>query len=165
MGRGIARALLQAKVSLSLVEYKGCAGLPETVHFIAADDKVQVSKAVKAADYVVTATGIENVIQDQYSIDDFIHSKAQLVNMGAEDEYGPECPEVCVLNNKQPLNFILQDPTQMHFIDPVFALYNECASLLIAQHFSEGVQTPPEQLVVSIAEHFCRSQGYQLSDL
>lgn len=47
-----------------------------------------------------------------------------LVNIGAEDEYGPLFPEQSVLNRKVAVNFALEEPTHLRYIETTFALQN-----------------------------------------
>ena len=45
-----------------------------------------------------------------------------------------------MLNNKQPLNFILQEPTLLRYIDPTMALHNQAAVELISGGYTAGIQ-------------------------
>ena len=47
--------------------------------------------------------------------------------MGVEDEYGETFPADRVLNGKRPLNFLLEEPTQLRYIDATFALHRALA--------------------------------------
>lgn len=165
VGQGIAKALLSSGANLTIAELNEELALPEGVSFISAADKESVVNAVQQADYVITATGLKNVIQDNYSVAAFLEAKGQLINMGAEDEYGDQFPESSVLNGKLPFNFILDEPTRMVYMDPIFALYNECAALLLTQQWPEGIRQPPEALVYAIADQFCREHGYTREEL
>ena len=51
--------------------------------------------------------------------------------MGVEDEWGPAVPPDKVLNGKEPLNFILDEPTLLRYIDPTMALHNYAAVQLM----------------------------------
>ena len=161
VGRGLNRALQLEGVHVSVVElieqpqkYK------KSIDWINSSSKEQVLSAVADADFIITATGINGVIQNNYPIQPFLDSKAVLINMGAVDEYGSDFPNEAIVNNKTPFNFILDEPTSMIFIDPTFALYNECAALLLSQTWAEGIQQPPESIVQSLVDKFCSENGY-----
>lgn len=165
VGRGINRAMQSKGAQVSVVERieqpKNCTNMTK---WTMADDKEQVLSAVGDADFVITATGVKNVIQNNYPIQPFLESKAILLNMGAEDEFGPGFPSESVGNHKTAFNFILDEPTQIEFIDPVLALYNECAALLLSEYWNEGIQKVPEALDQSMVDRFCREQGYSRDD-
>jgi len=121
--------------------------------------KADVLRLLDQVDFVVTATGVKHVIQDNYGAEKFIASRARLINMGAEDEYGPAFPEKRVENNKKPLNFLLEEPTRLEFLDPVFALYNECAALLAQKdRLANGIHPPPKETEEKIIKIFREKQ-------
>ena len=76
--------------------------------------------------------------------------------MGVEDEYGEAIPAERVLNAKGPLNFILEEPTHLKYIDTSLALHAALAELLVqeAGEGGSGLRYPPEELeqrILSIA--------------
>jgi adenosylhomocysteinase len=73
----------------------------------------------------------------------FIDSPAILANMGVEDEYGSAIPPSRVLARKSPLNFILEEPTQLQYIEATMALHNEGAVYLVNHPESKGEIIPP----------------------
>ncbi|KEQ19008.1 NAD(P)-dependent oxidoreductase [Endozoicomonas numazuensis] len=164
VGVGISRALLSEQAQVTVVELRKRPAGNGIAGWIKADDEQSVLAAVAEADFIVTATGLYGFIEKYYPLQAFLESKAVLINMGAEDEYGKSVPDQSVENNKAAFNFILEEPTQMKFIDPIFALYNESASLLISQPWAEGIRQPPEVLVQSLVDKFCRAQGYSRVD-
>ncbi|MGI9283357.1 MAG: NAD(P)-dependent oxidoreductase [Endozoicomonas sp.] len=164
VGVGISRAMVSEQARLTVVELRDKPVDSAIAEWIKADDTKSVLAAVAEADFIITATGLSGVIEKYYPLQAFLKSKAVLINMGAEDEYGESVPGQSVANQKAAFNFILEEPTQMKFIDPVFALYNECASLLISQSWAEGIRRPPEVLVQSLVDTFCRDQGYSRTD-
>ncbi len=92
-----------------------------------------VSKVLKGAFAVVTATGVRNALKDipAKAVTD---CGALLANMGVEDEFGPAIDPKFVLNGKKTLNFILEEPTLLRYIDATMALHNAGALFLIGQH-------------------------------
>ena len=162
VGQGICRALLNEKADIRIVELRGDLTFPEGTHYIDGQSVPAVTAEVQKADFVVTATGIESVIENNYPVNEFIESPAKLINMGGEDEFGDTFPVEAVLNGKHTFNFILDDPTRMEFIDPIFALYNECGKLLLEKTYSAGVHLPPDDLIMPVAEQFCETQGIDI---
>lgn len=92
-----------------------------------------VLKVLKGAFAVVTATGVRNALKDipEKAVTD---CGALLANMGVEDEFGPAIDPKFVLNGKKTLNFILEEPTLLRYIDATMALHNAGALFLIGQH-------------------------------
>lgn len=161
VGQGICRALLQKQTNITVVEVQSNLRLPEGVHWIGSTDTEAILQALSTSDFVITATGIPGVIEKNYPVRAFIDSKAVLINMGAEDEYGQEFQSSRVENHKTALNFILEEPTLMKFMDPIFTLFNESAALLVSDTWPTGIQSPPDRLVESLIDRFCLAQGYQ----
>lgn len=167
VGRGINKGLQWEGMHVSVVELieKPQKYNQSIINWISSDSKEHVLSAVADADFIVTATGVNGVIQNNYPIQPFLDSKAILINMGAVDEYGSDFPKEAILNNKTALNFILEEPTSMRFIDPTLALYNECGALLASQCWDEGIQQPPESIVQSLVDKFCGEHGYSREEL
>ena len=115
------------------------------------DDKT-VPSVIADAHYLVTATGGKNaLIWDAISA---IMANPGLVvaNMGVEDEFGEMVSKGRVLNGKAPLNFILDEPTHLKYIDTSLALHAALGERLLNDYAeSEGVpfkgpQNPPDEL-------------------
>lgn len=69
----------------------------------------------------ITATGVTGCISEFFSLTDFKQVN-YLVNMGTYDEWGSSFPDTRILNHKKPLNFILECPTKIELLDPIFTL-------------------------------------------
>lgn len=121
-------------------------------------DSVAVIDALSGAYAVVTATGHANAIVDTEVAKALIHCPALLANMGIQDEYGALIPSHRVLRDKQPLNFILEEPTQMQYIEATMALSNLGALYLIDNKGLSGIIDPPLEIENSLLER-TRSQG------
>ena len=138
------------------------------VQIVDCHDYDDVASQIYAADFVVTATGIQNALDVAELQEALLATPAVLANMGVEDEYGAAIPAERVLNNKGPLNFILEEPTHLKYIDTSLALHAALAELLVresagnSQSDSEGTASeemmglryPPqeiEQRLLSIA--------------
>ncbi len=88
-------------------------------------------------------------------IESLLSNNTLLVNMGVEDEFGDLIPETAALNGKRPLNFILEEPTQMKYIDATMALHNQGALFLLGASGSQltaGIITPPEETEKAILD-------------
>ena len=127
--------------------------LQNGVDVVDCHDYVAVSALIEKADFVVTATGVAGALNAPELKKSLLSTKAVLANMGVEDEYGEAIPAEKVLNAKGPLNFILEEPTHLKYIDTSLALHAALAELLVqeakstilaerAAFESEGVATP-----------------------
>ena len=73
-----------------------------------------------------------------------LDSDALLVNMGADDEFGPDIPPERAVNRKRPVNFMLPEPTATRYIDPTLALHN--AGILELMRGGSGIMVPRAEL-------------------
>jgi len=91
-------------------------------------DKEKIIKLLENSIHcAVTATGVENSISLFFEPSAFANVE-YLANMGTYDEWGEAFSEDVILNHKSPLNFILDYPTKIMYLDPIFALL-ACATL------------------------------------
>lgn len=81
-----------------------------------------IEHAAEASDLIITATGLKDIISDNYHSGAF--KDKLLANAGAEDEFGYAFDATEVLAEKKPVNFILKEPTLMEFLDPIFYAHN-----------------------------------------
>ncbi|MBR2211878.1 MAG: adenosylhomocysteinase [Fibrobacter sp.] len=116
-------------------------------------DVAAVVSLVDRADYVVTATGVKGALDRAELADALNKSHAILANMGVEDEYGPGVPNTRVLAEKKPLNFILEEPTHLKYIDASLALHAALGALLVQESVggsdpnkNAGPMDPPTEL-------------------
>ncbi|MDR1729546.1 MAG: hypothetical protein LBR52_02680 [Prevotellaceae bacterium] len=109
---------------------------------IGLNEQSRIAAAVRNACAVVTATGIAGAAGKVCPPGIFVSSPAVLANMGVEDEYGASVPKERVLANKAALNFILEEPTQLKYMDATMALHNEGAVYLINHPESKGEIIP-----------------------
>lgn len=121
-------------------------------------DSAKVAQAVKDAYAIVTATGVPHALEGNCPAEALITSPALLANMGVEDEYGPSIPPARVLESKKTLNFILDEPTHLKYIDPTMALHNEGALYLITHPEACGLIEPPTEMEENLLE-ICRING------
>lgn len=97
-----------------------------------------VKAAVEEADFLVTATGVKGALS--ISATTVIMNRPELVvaNMGVEDEFGEFVPESRVLNHKAPLNFMLDEPTHLKYIDTSLALHAALGERLVQEYRTSG---------------------------
>ena len=112
-----------------------------------------VASLVRDADFVVTATGVKGALDRTELAEALNESRAVLANMGVEDEYGPGVPCARVLAKKKPLNFILEEPTHLKYIDASLALHAALGELLVREYSDDSCQNknagpmdPPTEL-------------------
>ena len=139
------------------------ASVTERITATAADiidykDNTKVARAVRDAYAVVTATGIAHALEGRCPAEILVHSPALLANMGVEDEYGPSIPAQRVLMQKRTLNFILDEPTHLKYIDATMALHNEGALYLATHPEACGLIEPQPELEEHLLE-ICRLGG------
>lgn len=117
-------------------------------------DEPQVLKAIGEAFAIVSATGICGAHNHGNVPEALVQSSALLANMGVEDEYGPRVPAERVLGRKKSLNFFLEEPTHLRYIDATLALHNAGALFLVqnAAHLAPGLVIPPDAVENEILE-------------
>ena len=137
VGQGIVLQLLRSGADVHVVTdcsrgsnaFLDANGVPVTD----CGDLDAVKPLVRGADFVVTATGVKGALDRPQIVDALLASNAVLANMGVEDEYGPSIPATRVLAEKKPLNFILEEPTHLKYIDASLALHAALGELLVRE--------------------------------
>lgn len=162
IGQGVAFRLRAAGAFVTVVESKSCQnrlkGTPVgDFPWIDMNDSEAVTNAVCQSTHIVTATSSEGVIGRNYPIKPFLEGQL-LINMGAEDEYGPGFRDDQVLNRKRALNFSLPEPTRLRYIETTFALQNAGLEWLLYHPHSSGIIPAPESLQEDLLSHV-RSHG------
>lgn len=158
VGRGIVHYARKRgmKVMVADIEDKS-AELPGDVGFVNVLDREDLNDTVLHAWCVVTATGRINALHNRLDPAIVASSPVLLVNMGIDDEYGTKIPMHRVLNGKKPLNFILDEPTRMCYIETTMALHNACALELLTPDLPNGCMPPApdvEDRLLDIAERY-----------
>lgn len=123
-------------------------------------DEAQVITAIREAFAAVSATGVCGAHDHGNIPEALTDSTALLANMGVEDEYGPRVPAERVLGGKKSLNFFLEEPTHLRYIDATLALHNAGAVFLAenASALAPGLITPPDAIEDEILE-ITRARG------
>ncbi len=115
-------------------------------------DTEAVRAVLREAQAVVTATGFKSVVSRYGMENELINNGILLANMGVEDEFGETFPPASVLYGKRPLNFLLEEPTQMKYIDATMALHNAGAHYLINHLQATGLILPSDETENDILE-------------
>ena len=152
VGRGVALAAMRAGAGarVTLVDdTQRVSPLPGAA-LIDMNDREAIERTLSTAYCVVSTTGQRNALAHRFDAQSLIASSALIVNMGVEDEYGPGIPAERALNCKAPLNFILDEPTHLKYIDPTLALDNYGIIELIHQRLAPGINAPSAKLEESI---------------
>ncbi len=149
VGRGIAIHALKLGALVTVVSdaAQSDTGLPAVeADFISYTDRQAVGRAVKNAYAVVMATGRVASFQADCPPEAWQQSDALFANMGVEDEFGPSVPDARVLMQKKTLNFILDDPTRLCYIDATMALHNRGAEYLLRHPEAKAMIEPPADM-------------------
>ena len=146
VGRGVAFYALKKEMQTIIVD-------PQKIHIqpqfrLISPDDPEINALISGAWCIVSATGKAGVLQ-KFSTR-MMQSKAVIANMGVEDEFGNDMPVSRVLNDKHPLNFILDEPTRINYIDPTMALSNTALVKLITGELPPGLHTPPKDMEMAI---------------
>ncbi len=134
VGRGIELRLAKAGARCIIVDPK--------------EGKEFRSNLLNGAWAVISATGVAGALAPHAR--ELVASNALLINMGAEDEFGPDVPPERALNDKLPINFRLAEPTRMRYIDATMALHNAAAEFLAQGDALPGLIVPPRDIEETI---------------
>lgn len=154
VGCGIAANLVAGGTDCTLVDTaEKLAAVKGNAAKIPFTETERINTAVLNSDIVISATGRAGALAEYSGLCKWVESNVIFANMGVEDEYGPLVPAERVLNNKEPLNFILEEPTLLRYIDPTMALSNAGAiELLQGRVLKCGLNMPPAELEEKIIE-------------
>ncbi|MEG1980531.1 MAG: NAD(P)-dependent oxidoreductase, partial [Victivallaceae bacterium] len=142
VGLGITLRLLECGCSVTVVEAPEKLSAIQCCPAVSYLDRAAVNQALADSYCAVTATGRADAAGNCADFEQFFNSPLLLANMGVEDEFGASVPAERVLNHKKPLNFILQEPTKLKYIDPTMALHNLGAELLCGGKLPPGIHEP-----------------------
>ncbi len=164
VGRGIIKALLQEGAEVFSVDDFSKVNLQIGAKAIDLKEICNFENEILNADIIVSAVGkcgaLEGIITKKIAA----QSKAIFVNMGVEDEFGNQVSHTRVLNSKKPINFILEEPTQLKYIDPTLALHNLGALLLKDKVLKSGINAALWDIEKPILQHI-RKNGFIASEL
>jgi adenosylhomocysteinase len=132
----------------------------EIVH---SSDVKRIKEFCKEAFCLVTATGQKHALSEMLNNNDCAH--AYVANMGASDEIGPAINHERVLCNKAPINFSLEHPTRIHFLDAVFYAHNLGAQIILENNLSPGCHAYPSYLDDLIIKLWNKENPIDISDI
>ena len=143
VGSGVAHACATAGAHVVVVD-PGSPALTAGIRRVLPIDSAAVQDALAGAWCVVAATGITAALEPW--AEQLLASGALLANMGATDEFGPRVPTEAVLHDKVAVNFVLDEPTRLRYLDPTMALTNAGAVELRQGRVPPGPNLPPAAL-------------------
>ena len=165
IGRGLAYFCAQNKVPVVIVdpsEKQRNLAQKLGITAIAPQDFSKLECALIEANVVITATG-GKAIMDAYPHSWF--SGKILANLGVYDEFGPQFSDDEVLNHKMPVNFVLNDPTPMKYIDPEFYIHNLVALTFLKEKLSYQVHGISSELDNSMIQRWCFYHSFPLDTI
>ena len=143
VGRGVLHYALKSGMRPTVADLADVRSeLPGTVAYVDAHDGEALGRAILRSWCTVTMTGHIAALRHVPQQAAIAASEVLLANLGVEDEFGPHIPESRVLNRKQPLNFLLEEPTSMRFIETTMALHNACAVELLTADLPHRCMPP-----------------------
>jgi len=165
VGIGIARRL-QRKGNEVIVVDQSPGALDRAKSFgyegVLLSDKSAVRGKLKRADCVVTATGSKGFVSREFEAKEF--ASKILVNVGAEDEFGSNFTEENVLFGKRPVNFCLDVPTTIQFLDPAFYAHHRSIDILLKRQFEDGVHPFPPGESEEVIRKWCNFHETELRE-
>lgn len=127
IGRGVAHQTRKAGLEVTVADVGPAARAQagqDGFETLAALPNPALEKALKDADIVIAVTGRPGVLGASLPAEWLRAGDAVLVNLGAEDEYGPEFGDDEILGGKGvPLNFHLAQPTLNRYVDAPLAAH------------------------------------------
>lgn len=159
VGRGIVHYARRHNMKITVIEATDVSDtLPEGVEYVPVQDTAALNHCAAHVWCLVTATGKYNALHNRLDTNTVLNTPTLLANMGVDDEYGTKIPRNRVLNNKKPLNFILEEPTRMCFIETTMALHNACALELLTADLPRRCMVPPADVEERLL-HIATTQG------
>ncbi len=108
---------------------------------------------------VVTATGVEGAISRHFSFGDF-DRVSWLANMSTGDDFGSDFAADRILNHKKPANFMLDYPTEVMYLDPIFTLFLKAGEeLLKNKTLKPGLNRIVSELDQAVLTHWISHHG------
>lgn len=124
-------------------------------------DREAVDSVLKDAFCLVMATGVEYALERTVTLEPLLASDTLLANMGAEDEYGDAIPMERTLCDKRTINFILDEPTHLRYIDATMTLHNYGAEWLKDNQSESGVVLPSSAIEEELMAQTAKSGKIQ----
>jgi adenosylhomocysteinase len=126
IGRGVSHCLRRLPMRVTVVEADEAARrrAAQEGFTTAPSAGPDLQRALAQADVVISVTGVAGVIGRSVPAEWLRAGGATLVNLGAEDEFGPAFRDEEILGGRSlPLNFHLARPTLNRYVDPPLAAH------------------------------------------
>lgn len=146
VGSGVAMYCLEAGANVYAVDDWNNRRIPEEIHAVSRFDREKIDSLLDSMYCLITATGIYGGLTETLDLNKLVKSEILIINIGIEDEFAGLVPHERILNNNRPLNFILEEPTLLKFIDPTMALHNAGMQVLFNDCGDEKFILPSEKL-------------------
>lgn len=168
VGRGVVLHALRRGMRVTVADIRDVKDeLPIGVSYCGMNNPAELTKAMVSSWCVVTCSGRINALRRRMDASAVHNSDTLLANLGVEDEFGADIAPERVLNRKTPLNFILEEPTAMRYIETTMALHNACALELLTADLPHRLMSPP----ADVEEHLLQTAssrgliGHELAEL
>lgn len=143
VGRGIWREAVRRGVAIEVVADPATSLIPGIpIHDYRNQELVE--QLIERAWGVVMATGVAGALGKTVDAQRVCQSKALLINMGADDEFGTAFSAERLVAGGRTLNFLLDEPTPLRYIDPTLTLHNFGALYWAARPKVAGLQFPDQ---------------------
>ncbi len=127
IGRGVAHSLRRAGMQITVVDLAPPAltrAQAEGFPVCEGEPSLALKRLLQESEVVIALTGVPGVLGRTLPPDWFRAGSAILVNLGAEDEFGPAFADGEILGGRGiPLNFHLPQPTRNRYIDAPLAAH------------------------------------------
>jgi adenosylhomocysteinase len=165
VGRGIAHSLMKLTDRIMVIDIDDGAmhaAKKRGIKYIDGTDINKVKKEIQDSDFIVTASGIKGILTNFYHLKKSDCGNSILANMGAYDEFGDNFTESEILFNKKPLNFSIQEPTTMKYLDPILYAHNIAIDLILTKKMTSGYHSFPNYLAKEILEKWgsCHKENF-----
>ncbi|MFR9604690.1 MAG: NAD(P)-binding domain-containing protein [Rikenellaceae bacterium] len=115
-------------------------------------DREAVEAEIDGCYLMVSATGQVGSVERTVSVERVSSSNILLANMGADDEFGESFARDRILAQGRSLNFTLDEPTQLRYIEATLSLHNYGAEYLLENPQARGVVMPSYEIEQRLLE-------------
>ncbi len=163
IGRGVAHRLRSGGAKVTVADTDEAARERARAEGFAAVDgraSADLQSRLATADIVVAVTGRPGILSRALPPDWLRGHRPVLVNLGAEDEFGPAFEDEEILGGRDlPLNFHLPRPTENRYVDPPLAAHLLALEALLANpaSFPPGIHPLPPSLDAWVIEQWRRA--------